>query len=155
MPQCFCSSLGWFSAFVLKRLPCTLLTWLLLLLWMIILFKSKTAKTKQKKKEQERVLSTDLFICAHIGVRCGNTVIIIVVFILQPRSCWTTFVLLLLLLFCPFFLSLLLFSSSGEMSWNVRMHNGGAQREEGLLRGSSHFQFAVFCKRILVKNVKK
>lgn len=26
---------------------------------------------------------------------------------------------------------------------------------EGLLRGSSHFQFAMFCKRILIKNVKK
>lgn len=35
------------------------------------------------------------------------------------------------------------------------MRNSGAQREEGPLRGSSHFQFVVFCKRILVENVKK
>lgn len=114
---------------------------------MIILFKAKRRKKKRKETKAEGVLSTDLFICAHIGVRCGNTVIIIVVFILQPRCCWTTLVSLSLLLF--FFL----FRVKCREMFKCRTtaFRGG----EGLLRGSSHFQFAVFCKQILIKNVKQ
>lgn len=81
--------------------------------------------------------------------------IIIVVFILRPRCCWTTFVLLLWLLFCPFCLSLLFFLLWVKCREMFECRTAALRGRRGCFGGSSHFQFAVFCKRILVKNVKK
>lgn len=65
MPQFSFSSLGWFQRLCRNVRNVHYLSWLLLLM-IIILFKNK--------QKREHVLSMDLFY-AHIGVRCGNTVI--------------------------------------------------------------------------------
>lgn len=119
------------SVFVLKWLRCTLLTWLLL--WMIILFKKTNKQKKQKTKT--RVCSVDRpCYYAHIGVRCGNTVIIIVVFILR-RCCWTT------LEFFFFFLLLLLRMKCCELKCRTTTYSGGF----------GVFSLPIYCKQILVK----
>lgn len=122
MPQCFCSSLGWFSAFVLKRLRCTLLT-SLLLLWMIILFKANGEKKKRKNKsafcQRVHMRSHRRPMWKHCDYYC--------------RFYFTTAVLLDNIRFSLSFSSF--FSSSGEMSWNVKMQNDGVQRGWGAASG--------------------
>lgn len=124
MPQCFCSSLGWFSAFVLKRLRCTLLTWLLLL-WMIILFKANGEKKKRKNRSAfcQRTCSYALTSASDV-----ETLWLLLSFLFYNRGVVGQHSFLSLS-FSSFF------SSSGEMSWNVKMQNDGVQRGWGAASG--------------------
>lgn len=122
MPQCFC--------FLLKRLPCTLLT--RLSLWVIILFKSKNGEIKNKSASWWRTRFYALTSACDVETLWLLLLaVFFIIIILQPQCCWMT--LFFSVFFRPFCLFLILFFLSFGRTvvkclnaWQRRSEGGGA-----------------------------